>query len=93
MLDKPWIIGSDPTRKTRYQPVEDCTYWPVLGSFHNWNVIQFTIKTTTAEVFVAVHKVLLDGISDHMSALFQNEKYGTINTADSTTMGYYVVKL
>ena len=27
-----------------------------------------------------------------MSALVQNGKYGTINTADPTTMGYYVAK-
>ena len=27
-----------------------------------------------------------------MSALIQNGKYGAINTADPTTMGYYVVK-
>ena len=36
MLDKPWVIVSDPTRQPRYQPVEDCTYWPVIGSFGNW---------------------------------------------------------
>ena len=39
-----------------------------------------------------MHKVVLYGISDNMSAIFQNIKYGEINTADLITMGYYVVK-
>ena len=65
----------------------------MLGSLNNWNIIQFTNKTTTNEDFYAVHKVVLDGISDNMSALVQNGKYGAINTTDPTKMGYYVVKL
>ena len=40
-----------------------------------------------------MHKFVLDGISDNMYALFQTSKYGAINIADSTTMGYYVVKI
>ena len=36
-------------------------------------------------------KVVFDGISDNISALVQNGKCGAINTADPTTMGYYVV--
>ena len=93
MLYKPLAIGSDPNRQPHYQPVKDCTYWPVLGYFNNWNIIQFTNKTTTNEDFDAVHKVLLDSISDNMSALVQNVKYGAINIADPTTMVNYAVKL
>ena len=93
MLYRPWVIGRDPTRQTLYQPVGYCTYWPVLGFFKNCSIIQFTNKTTIDEDFDAVHKFLLDGISDDMSALVQNGKYGTINTVDSTIMGYYVIKL
>ena len=40
-----------------------------------------------------MHKVLLYVIRDNMSILAQNGKYGAINTADPTTMGYYVVRL
>ena len=54
---------------------------------------QFTNKTITNEEYDAFHKVVLDGISDNVSAILYNGKYGTINTADPTTMGYYVVKL
>ena len=61
-------------------------------SFNKWKIIQFTNKTTTNEDFDAVHKVLLDGISDNMSAIVHDEKYGAINTTYPTTMGYYVVK-
>ena len=39
-----------------------------------------------------MHKVVLYGISDNLSALFHNVEYGAINTSDLTTMGYYVVK-
>ena len=88
MLYKPWVINSDPIRQPRYQPVEYCTYWPVLVSFNNWDIVKFTNKSTTNEDFDEVHKVVLDSISDNMYALVQNGKYGEINTADPTTMGY-----
>ena len=64
----------------------------MLGSFKKWNIIQVINKKTTDKDFDAVHKVVLYGISGNMSALVQNGKYGTINTADPTTMGYYVAK-
>ena len=92
MLDKPWVIGSDPTRQPRFQPVEDYTYWPALVSFNNWNIIQFSNITTTSKDFDAVHTVLLYGIRDNVSELAQNGKYGAINTIDPTTTDYYVVK-
>ena len=41
----------------------------MLGSFNTWNVIQFTNKATINKNFDAVHKFVLDGISDNMSAL------------------------
>ena len=40
-----------------------------------------------------MHKVVLDSISDNMSLLVHNGKYGVINTAYPTIMGYYIVKL
>ena len=39
-----------------------------------------------------VHKVVLDGISENVASLVQLGKYGAINAADPTTMGYYVIK-
>ena len=92
LLDKPQVTGSDPTSKSRYQISEDCTYWPVLGSFNKWNTIQFTNKTKTSKGFYAVHKFLLVDISDNMYALVNNGKYGAINTENPTTIGYYVVR-
>ena len=64
----------------------------MLGSFKNCNIIRFTNKRKTNEDFDAVHKFVLYGISDNVSALVQNGKYGAINTADPNTMGYYVIK-
>ena len=92
MLDKPFVVGSDPYRQPRYQLVEYCMHWPVLGYFNNWNIIKFANKTTTNEDFYKMHKVVLDGISDNMSELVQNGTYGAINTVDPTTMGYHVAK-
>ena len=40
-----------------------------------------------------MHKIVLYGIGGNMSALLNNGRNGAINTADSTTIGYYVVKL
>ena len=92
ILDKPWNMGSNPTMQIRYQPVENCTYCPALVYFNNWNIIKFNNKTTINEYFDAVYKAVLYGISYNISALVQKGKYGAINTADPTTMGYYLVK-
>ena len=75
-------MGSDPSRQPHYQPVEYFTYWPVLGYFNNYNIIQFNNKTTTNKNFDVVNQVVLTGISDNMSSLAQNEKYSAINIAN-----------
>ena len=92
MLYKPWIPDLAPEKQPRYRPVIDCSYWPVLGSFNNWNIITLSHKATTSENFEEIHQVVLDGISDNMASLFQSGKYGVINTTDTSTMGYYVIK-
>ena len=40
MLEKPWIHGIPPDKQESYKPGAKCTYWPVLGSFNNRNIIQ-----------------------------------------------------
>ena len=45
MLDKPWISGTPSDKQERYKPVTKCTYWPVLGAFNNWNIIEFSSKS------------------------------------------------
>ena len=49
-------------------------------------------KSTTYEYFDEVNKVVLYDISENMSSLVHNIKYGVFNTEDPTTPGYYVVK-
>ena len=39
-----------------------------------------------------MHKVVLDGTSEHMAYLVQLGKYGAINAVDPTTMGCYMIK-
>ena len=39
-----------------------------------------------------MHKVVIDIISENISSLVQLGKYGATNAADTTTMGYYVIK-
>ena len=67
MLDKPWISGMPPGKKERYKPVTKCTYWPVLGSFNNWNMIELSQNSTSSDTFDEIHQVSLDGISDNMA--------------------------
>ena len=45
MLDQPWISGVQSTKQARYQTVINCTYWPVLGPYKNWNIIHLTPKS------------------------------------------------
>ena len=39
MLEKPWIYGIPSDEQDCYKPVTKVTYWPVLGSFNNWNIL------------------------------------------------------
>ena len=92
MLDKPWISGVQSTKKARYQPVINCTYWPVMCPYKNWNIIHLTPKSIPSEAFDDIHRVVLDWISENMDSLVQSGMYGAINTDDTTTNGFYVIQ-
>ena len=79
-------------KKARYQPVTNCTYWPVLGSYNNWNIIELTPKSTPFEAFVEIHKVVLDRISENMASFVQSGIYCAIDTDDTATNGIYVIQ-
>ena len=92
MLDKPWISGMQSTKQARYQPVTNCAYWPVLGSYKNLNIIESTPKSIPSEAFDEIHLVVLGVISENMASLVQSGMYGTINTDDNTSNLFYVVQ-
>ena len=79
------------SQQPRYQPIQEFTYWPLLGCFNNWNIIKFTNKNATSENFEAIHKDFLDDISDDMSSLVQPGKYSNVNKSYLKRMGRYVV--
>ena len=64
ILDKAWDPGVSHSQKPCYQPVVDCTYWPMLGSFNNWNSTKLANKTMLRKKFDKVHRVVLDCISE-----------------------------
>ena len=90
MVDKPWISVIPSDKQYRYKTVTKCTYWTVLGSFNNWNIIQLSHKSTTPDAFDEVKQFVLDGIRDNMASLVEPGKYGAINTTETTTNGFYV---
>ena len=67
IIDKKWVHGFPPSQQTGYQPLTECTYWPVLGSFNNWNSTTLSHKTTTSEDFEKMNQFLLDLIIDDMA--------------------------
>ena len=86
MLYKPWISGIPSKKQARCQPVTNCNYWPVLGSYKNWNIIELTPKSTPFEAFDEIHKVVIDRISENMALLVQPVMHGSINTYDTIKM-------
>ena len=92
MLDKPCISVIRSTKQSHYKPVVNCTYWPVLGPYNNWNIIELTPKSITFEEFDEIHKVVLDRIGENVASLVQPGMYGAINTADNTSNGFYIVQ-
>ena len=91
MLDKPWISGISSDKQERYKLVTKFTYWPVLGSFNNWNIIQLSPKSTLSDKLDEIHQVVIYGISDNMTSLVESGKYVAINTTDTSTNGFYVI--
>ena len=91
MLYKTWNSGIPSKKQARYQPVIDCTYWSVLCSFNNWNIIHVSPKSTTFEAFEEIHQVVIDWISNNLDSLVQSVNYSAINTADTTKNGFYVI--
>ena len=91
LQDKPWISGIPSDEQERYKPVTKCTYWTVLGSFNNWNIMQLSHKSTPYDALYKIHQVFLDGISDNMALLVESGKYGAINTTDTATNQFYVI--
>ena len=90
-LDKPWISRRPPNEQDCYKPVTKCTYWTVLGSFNNCNIIQLPQKSTPSETFDEIHQVVLDGICDNIASLVASGKYISINTTNTTTHVFYVI--
>ena len=93
MLDNPWISGIPSYEQYRYKPVTKCTYWPLLGSFNNWEIIQLSQKSTPSDAFDEIHQVVLYGISDNIASLIESVNYEAINTTDTATNGFYVIIL
>ena len=49
VLDQPWVTGMPAHKQPLYQPIQNFTYWSVLGSFKNWNIQTLSHKTTYSE--------------------------------------------
>ena len=69
-----------------------CTYWPVLVSYNNCNIIEITPKSIHFEAFDDIHRIMFDGINRNMASLVQSGMYGAINTDDTTTNGLCVIQ-
>ena len=69
MIDKPFISGIPSYEQERYQPITKCTYWPVLVSFNNCNIIPFSQKSTPSDAFDEIHQFFLGGMSDDIASL------------------------
>ena len=59
----------------------------MLGSFTNLNILKISHKATSSEEIEAHHQVLLEVISENVDALVQTDKYSTISTTYTATMG------
>ena len=92
ILDKPWISDFHSVKQARYQLFTKWTYWPVLGSYNNCNIIELTPISTPFEAFDEIHKIVLDRLSENEDPLFQSGMYGAINTYDITTNAFFIIQ-
>ena len=91
MLDKNCIYGIPSNKKEHYKPVTKFTYWPVLWSLNNCNIIQLSQKSIPYDSFDKIHQVFLNGISNHMASLVESVNYGSIKITEIKTNGFYVI--
>ena len=63
IMDQPWVPGMQLQQQPLYRLVQYFTYWPMFGSFNNWNIIQLSHKATSSGDIDKNHQVVLDGIS------------------------------
>ena len=63
------MYGIPSDKQERYKPVTKCSYFPVLGSFNNWNIIELSQNSTSSDTFDEIHQAVLDGISYNMASL------------------------
>ena len=92
MLEKTWSTGISHYEQPHYHPVLDCTYWPVLGYFKKRKIIKLTNKGKSSEDFDGINNIFLYGIIENIYYFVQTGKYGKINTNNTKTMRYYVIK-
>ena len=85
-------LRSSVNKKGTLPTCHQFTYWPVLGTYKNWNIINLKPKSIPSEAFDKIHQVVLDIISESMASLVQLDMYGAINTNDTTTNGLYVIQ-
>ena len=69
MLYKTWYHGVSHKEQLLYQPVLYFTYWPVLDSLNNRNIIKFSNIGTSSEDFNNIQNIFLDGISGNMDSI------------------------
>ena len=48
-------------------------------------------KSNPSGAFDEIHQVVIYGIGDNMASLVESGKYGSINTTDTATNGFYVI--
>ena len=76
ILENTYYPGVSHNKQSRYHNVVYFTYWPVLGTYNSWNIINFTNIIRSKEDFDEIHK--FDGISDNNSSHMKIGNYGAI---------------
>ena len=92
-LDKPRNPGVPPHQQPCYKPVKYCTFWPVLGSFNHWNIINFHMRQHLLRNLIRFITFYLTESATTCMHWRKFYKYVAINTTDMFTMVYYGIKL
>jgi len=92
-LDKEWIPGVDAEDQARYAPVRNCKYHGILGDYNNWIIMSFKKSSDCSEEDIEnLHNDLLEHIGTNMGLCIKDYSFGAVNTTDSRTEGFYIVR-
>ena len=91
-LDLDWIPGTSPSQQPRYQMATGCKYASILGHYNKWLIMDLLPgEDTDLDELNIIHQDILNSLAHNLASTITENSYGSVNTDDPQTEGFYIV--